>query len=88
MINNLYCFKGGIVIVQKKSQMFYPKSGLIISQIMIIVFLVGNIYLFINQESIVAKSLTVVSFIIFLFLLIVSFIAFYKLKMLTALKKK
>ena len=87
-MNNLYCFKGGIVIVQKKSQVFYPKIGLIISQIIIVFFLIGNIYVFINQESIVAKSLTVISFIIFLFLLIVSFIAFYKLKMLNALKRK
>ena len=66
-MNNLYCFKGGIVIVQKKSQVFYPKIGLIISQIIIIVFLVRNIYFFINQESSVANSLTVISLLYFYF---------------------
>lgn len=69
------------------AKLFYLKSGLIISQIMIIVFLIVNIYVFINKESIVAKSLTMVSFFIFLFLLIVSFIALYKMKMLTVIKK-
>lgn len=67
-------------MIQQKSQVISPRIGLIMPQIMIIVFLIVNVYFFINQESSIAKLLTVISFIIFLFLLIVSLIAFYKLK--------
>ena len=67
-------------MVEENSKAICLRMGLIISQIMIIVFLIANIYIFINQESVIAKSLTVSSFIIFLCLLIISLMASLNLK--------
>lgn len=70
-------------MVQKNSKVICLRISLIISQIMSIVFLITNTYVFINHESIIAKSLTVISFIIFLFLLILSLMATLNLKKLS-----
>lgn len=53
--------------------------SLIISQIMCAGFLLKNIQLFINEPSFVAKWLSGISFILFLFLFIVNLIAILKL---------
>lgn len=67
-------------MVEEISKVISLRMGLIVSQIMSIVFLLANLSIFIHQESVMAKSMTVVSFNIFLFLLIVSFMATLNLK--------
>ena len=67
-------------MVEEISKVISLRMGLIVSQIMSIVFLLANLSVFIHQESVMAKSMTVVSFIIFLSLLIVSFMATLNLK--------
>jgi len=56
----------------KKSNESNERIGFIISQILITAFLIVDIYVFINQNSIIAKSLASVSFVGFMFLLILS----------------
>ena len=62
------------------NQMKDVRIGFIISQIIITAFLIVDIYIFINQDSIIAKSFATVSFVGFMFLLISSLKATLKLK--------
>ena len=55
---------GGIVMAQKKSNESNESIGFAISQIIIIAFLIVDIYVFINQNSIIAKLLATVSFVL------------------------
>ena len=56
------------------------KLALIISQIIITAILIVDIYVFINQDSIIAKSLATISFVGFMFLLIPTLKLTLKLK--------
>lgn len=47
-------------MVEENSKVISLKMGLIVSQIMSIVFLLANLYVFIHQESVMAKSMTVI----------------------------
>ena len=67
-------------MVEENSKVISLRMGLIVSQIMSTVFLLANLYVFIHQESVIAKTMTVVSFIIFLSLLIVSFMVTLNIK--------
>ncbi|GGA24244.1 hypothetical protein [Psychrobacillus lasiicapitis] len=67
-------------MAQKKSNESDVRIGFIISQIIITAFLIVDIYIFINQDSIIAKSFATVSFVGFMFLLISSLKATLKLK--------
>jgi len=48
------------------------RTRLVISQIIIIGFLVVDLYLIFNKDSIIAKSLAAASFVMFIFLLLMS----------------
>ncbi|ETI68389.1 hypothetical protein [Neobacillus vireti] len=67
-------------MAKKKSNKSDEKIGLIISQIIITAILIVDIFVFINQDSIIAKSLAAISFVGFMFLLIPSLKLTLKLK--------
>ncbi|SDN65432.1 hypothetical protein [Bacillus sp. OK048] len=67
-------------MAQKKSNKSDEKIGFIISQIIITAILIVDIYVFINQDSIIAKSLATISFVGFMFLLIPTLKLTLKLK--------
>jgi len=67
-------------MVQQSASIKNRRISLIISQIMIIAFLILDVILFITKDSIFNRSLAAISFIMFLFLFIMFLRALIKMK--------
>jgi len=67
-------------MVQQSASINNRRISLIISQIIIIAFLAFDIILFIAKDSIVSRSLSAISFVLFLLLFIMFLRAIIKMK--------